>query len=97
MTLKKIRTEITLANGDKDVNSMVNNKFNGDNQYLIHYDPPLVLERPYKLKTICYHDNMNDYDVHGGFGMRDEMCFAFLSFYPKENGIQFCGQSLGCP
>ena len=40
---------------------------------------------------------MNDYDVHGGLGMRDEMCFAFLSFYPKENGIKFCGQSLGCP
>ena len=59
----------------------------------------LVRQEPYKLRngdsirTTCYYDSNSSTTF--GIGSQDEMCIAFLTYYPAQNSLfESCGVSL---
>jgi len=91
MSLKKIRTDIIYANGTIDNTTFREDNFIFNNQKSIYLNNPIKISSGDSLKTYCEYDTINsDKPVKGGEASTDEMCFAFLNFYPRENGPFKC-------
>lgn len=91
MSLKKIRTDIVYANGTIDNTSLREDNFKFDNQKYVYLNTPIKISPGDSLKTYCEYDTSNlDKPVKGGEASTDEMCFAFINFYPRERGPFIC-------
>jgi len=50
------------------------------------YDEPIVIQPGDDIQTTCvYRSEDRTEMVYFGDGTQEEMCFAFLLYYPKEN------------
>ncbi|KAJ8304611.1 hypothetical protein KUTeg_018194 [Tegillarca granosa] len=59
-----------------------------DSPKTIKYDTPVKIEPGDELETTCVYQSIgNNYTTRFGEDTTSEMCFAFLSYYPKENLI----------
>jgi len=93
--LRKIRTEIIYANGTIDNTTMIENNYRFDHQKYIYFKNPIKITPKDKLLTYCTYDTSNSTDeVLGGDSSSEEMCFNFMSYYPRENGLTQCYGSL---
>ncbi len=55
-----------------------------DNPSTKIYDPPVILYPGDELRTTCIYDTTKQKEVtYYGRGTYDEMCFAFVNYYPK--------------
>ena len=60
------------------------NAYEFDNQQTYTVDPPVKILPGDALLTTCEYDTTQvDFDVLGGEATDDEMCFNFISLYPK--------------
>lgn len=62
--------------------------------YFNRFNNPVVLSPGDELRTTCVYDSTSrDVTTRAGSGYREEMCFGFLTFYPKQavnNGDNTC-------
>lgn len=49
------------------------------------YDEPIILRPGDEIKTTCLFQSNRNVTVTFGLATKDEMCLAFLTYYPKEN------------
>jgi dopamine beta-monooxygenase len=58
---------------------------------VLNFVKPFTLEPGFSANTTCVYDtSQNTTAVHGGESSHDEMCFNFILYYPKRNGLAFC-------
>jgi hypothetical protein len=69
------------------------------NPFEFHRQENIYFKQPYpqinstsELTLICYYSTKNDYfkGIHGGYDSNDEMCQAFLYYYPKIESFPLC-------
>lgn len=56
------------------------------------FEPPIEVFAGDEIRTTCvYQSKYNSKTVHFGEGTADEMCYGFLTYYPRQNiTIPFC-------
>ena len=60
--------------------------FSYNNPTAAHFNPPVTLSPGDELRTTCIYDTKKKRKTtYYGDGTFDEMCFAFVSYYPKMN------------
>jgi len=73
-------------------NISVVNHYSYDNQKNIPFSEPVKLYPGDEITMNCIFDTLQDTEpVHGGLGTNDEMCFAFIDYYPKTDKRTYCG------
>jgi dopamine beta-monooxygenase len=89
LTAKSIYSDIHTSSGQ--------NVTLGDSHYSFHaqrlqsVEPMLTLEPGFSATTTCVYNSVGrNNTVYGGLGTHDEMCYNFIMYYPKENGLAFC-------
>ena len=91
LSLRKIRTDITYSNGTIDSTTLREDNFKFDNQKYVYLNNPIKISPGDSLKTYCEYDTSNlDNPVKGGEASTEEMCYAFINFYPRERGPSIC-------
>jgi len=92
------------AKGKRIVNQVIREDSVVQESYVDYWDfeqsgataqanPPFQLKRGDKLKTICYYEA--DSDTRFGLGSDDEMCMAFILYFPKQDFLSYCGVGFG--
>jgi dopamine beta-monooxygenase len=70
------------------------------NQTLRFIKPMIDIEPGFQATTTCaYTTTETNAVTHGGSGPNDEMCFNYIYYYPKDNGLSYCmgsGTPLSC-
>ena len=93
--LRKIRTEIYYEDGRFDNTTMAENNFSFNHQKYFYFKNPIKLTPNDRLVTYCTYDTSNSTEiVRGGDSSYEEMCFNFMSYYPREHGLTQCFSSL---
>ncbi|XP_076468958.1 dopamine beta-hydroxylase-like [Babylonia areolata] len=90
-----IRQNITLTRPGKPLEVIADdNPYSYDSPKIHSLQPPLIIHPGDELTTHCtYQSRSRPKTTVYGEGSFEEMCFAFLSFYPAENMRSFyCGQ-----
>ncbi|XP_053380250.1 uncharacterized protein LOC123524569 [Mercenaria mercenaria] len=68
--------------------------FDFDSPELHVFREPIVLKPSDEIRTTCVYDSTSrDVTTRAGSGYREEMCFGFLTYYPKQaisNGATIC-------
>jgi len=58
------------------------------------YEQPITIRPGDEVRTTCVYDSTSrDLTTRGGSGYLEEMCYGFLTFYPKQavhRGATFC-------
>jgi hypothetical protein len=98
--LKKMITSFKKADGSIDF-TWVENNYSFDHQRIYMLEKPVKVSKGFTATTVCTYNSQDKSTVtRGGEGSQDEMCYNFVQYYPRENGIQTCftSQGLGyCP
>ncbi|WAR31632.1 DOPO-like protein, partial [Mya arenaria] len=56
-----------------------------DTPHLYSYNEPVRIQPGDEIRITCVYDSMSrDNITHAGSGYQDEMCFGFLTYYPKQ-------------
>ncbi len=88
--LKKTRLEITV-DGKTDDTTFRSDSYDFNVQYMNQLNKPMKITRSSKFKTVCDYDTSSATEmILGGEGSDNEMCLAFVGFYPKEYGLKIC-------
>ncbi|CAF1251811.1 unnamed protein product [Adineta steineri] len=69
------------------------NPFEFHRQEIVYYNKPYPqINSSNELSLICYYSTENDYSkgIYGGHDSNDEMCQAFLYYYPKIESFPLC-------
>jgi dopamine beta-monooxygenase len=84
-----------IRNG-QEVEYLVNNKYyDFKYQFYNFNENPITLKMGDQLKTTCvYSTTHTDKFVHGGFTSKDEMCYVFLWYYPKNPNLSYCSEQI---
>ncbi|XP_053386346.1 MOXD1 homolog 2-like [Mercenaria mercenaria] len=70
--------DVTILSHEKD--------FSFDSPKFVSFEEPLIMDPGYKLQLACHYDSTGrDSTTFYGEGAFEEMCFAFIMYYPKEN------------
>ena len=72
---------VSVATSEK---SLIDKEWNFDKQDL--HPMSEVVETSNKLSVRCTYDNPTDREVKFGMGTKDEMCAAFVYYYPATQG-----------
>jgi hypothetical protein len=80
-------TSVRVAFGDREIVNVPSWDF--DDQKL--YPMKESLSPTTKLKLHCTYDNPTDRNVKFGMGTNDEMCSAFVYYWPAKSGADLCG------
>ena len=79
---------------DKNFNRFIDqNPFQFHRQEMIYFKQPyLQLNSTNELSLICYYSTRNNYFkiIQGGYDSNDEMCQAFVYYYPKIQSFPLC-------
>lgn len=87
----KLRTVVTHEDGTTEDLVRVDN-YSFDNQIVYPVLPgPMVLKFGDSLKTTCEWSNPSDKKVGWGEDTLDEMCFNFITYYPKRSDYRWNG------
>lgn len=87
-----VSQEISLYRNGRRLRNLTNDEqYDYDSPVFNHFDPPVEMLPGDELKTICTYKSTKDKTVHFGQGTQDEMCYGFITYYPKQ-GIMtgFC-------
>ena len=91
MLMNKIRMEIKFSNGTVDNTTFRSDKYIFHNQYIKIVDPPIKVLPGSTITTVCDYDSMGVNEItKGGKASSDEMCYAFVAYYPGEIGFEMC-------
>lgn len=97
--LRKLNTAIIYPNGTIDNTTFNINNYSFDNQKIYTLDKYLTLPPGFRADTTCTYDTSDSkIAITGGENTSDEMCYNFITYYPRENGKSTCfnGDGLGC-
>lgn len=88
-----VSQEIGLYRNGRRIKNLTNDMhYDYDSPVFYHFDPPVEMLPGDELKTSCtYRSPYTDKTVYFGEGTQDEMCYGFITYYPKQ-GIRtgFC-------
>ena len=86
---KEIETRL-FRNGTQ-VGMVENREWDFNRQDQIRLETEVAIHKGDVFTTKCIYDSSKRTQVtNGGLPSTDEMCFNFVSFYPKKNGISHC-------
>lgn len=89
--LRRIRTQIDFLDGTRDDQTIRDDNFVFNHQSYLYLDKPLKIEKGDILTTYCDYDTSNAIKtVIGGDATENEMCYIFVNFFPRENGLSSC-------
>jgi hypothetical protein len=89
MILTKLDTDI--KNPDSTSLDLLSDNFNFHQQRFIQPNSAAVIKPGFSAITTCTYDSSSRAAVtQAGIGSDDEMCFNFIFYYPKENGLSWC-------
>jgi hypothetical protein len=92
---RKITTTVIKADGTVDSTTLVDNNYDFNMQRSNTINPPMTLSPGWKAITNCTYNTLNsNNDVQGGESTDEEMCYNFVLFYPRENGLSVCIDSI---
>jgi hypothetical protein len=100
LTAASVMTD--LQNPDGQVEQLGEKRFHFNYQVTRLLNPPIVAKKGFNATTTCmYNSSMKTNVTNGGEETADEMCYNFILYYPKENGLAFCmddelGMKEGC-
>jgi hypothetical protein len=100
MLMTKLYTDITTAG--RAVVTLKEDPFDFHMQRFIQPSTPITLNPGFQATTTCTYDSSARTTVtNGGLGSDNEMCYNFVMYYPKENGLYWCidadvGMQHGC-
>ncbi|MFM2418667.1 MAG: hypothetical protein RL385_3390 [Pseudomonadota bacterium] len=77
---KRMRVVINRSNGTQEV--IHDESFDFNNQYAYPKDD-IVLHPGDTMDTSCYYQNSTQQDVHFGERTQDEMCYGFITAWPR--------------
>jgi dopamine beta-monooxygenase len=91
LLMNKMRMEIKFSNGTTDSTTFRSDKYNFHNQYIKIVDPPIKVLPGSTITTVCDYDSLGvNKPTKGGKESTDEMCYAFVAYYPGEIGFNMC-------
>ncbi|KAL5011657.1 hypothetical protein ScPMuIL_010208 [Solemya velum] len=85
--------KIELYRGGKKVRDITNDlSFNYDSPVIYKFEPPIEVLAGDEIRTTCvFQSKYNSETIYFGEGTADEMCYGFLTYYPRQNiTIPFC-------
>lgn len=72
-------------NGRRIKNLTYDMQYDYDSPMFYHFDPPVEMLPGDELKTTCiYKSSHKNKTVYFGQGTSDEMCYGFITYYPKQ-------------
>ncbi|XP_021380223.1 uncharacterized protein LOC110467403 [Mizuhopecten yessoensis] len=82
-----IKQRITLhRNGTKIRDITFDNPYRYDSPAFYKYDPPIEVRPGDEIRTTCTYSSIDKQrTVYFGDGTTDEMCFGFMTYYPRQN------------
>jgi hypothetical protein len=90
--LKKTRLEITNSTtGLTDSSTFKTDNYDFGSQYINILNTPMHIHPGDSFKMICDYNSSNTTELTvGGKGSNNEMCYAFVGYYPAEVGFNMC-------
>ena len=89
--MTKTSLKFNFANGAADNNNIGTDNYDFGTQYIKVLDPPLKLSANDSITTTCEYNTMSRTNTTiGGHSSYEEMCFAFVSYFPAEVGFDLC-------
>jgi len=83
--------ETKLFRNGKEIGQIENTQWDFDNQETVRLQREVTIHKGDQFYTKCVFNSMNRTSVtRGGFPSHDEMCFNFVSYYPRKVGPANC-------
>jgi hypothetical protein len=88
--MRKISTSFEKPDGTADF-TWTENNYSFAHQTIYILDEPVELNKGFKATTICTYNTESKTEVtKSGETTDEEMCYNFVQYYPRENGIRSC-------
>jgi len=88
--LKKISSSFKKSDGSQDF-SWIENDYSFDHQRIYILDQPIQVNKGFQATTTCTYNTIGETEpVKSGATTSEEMCYNFVFYYPRENGISRC-------
>ncbi|XP_069119453.1 dopamine beta-hydroxylase-like [Argopecten irradians] len=82
-----IKQRITLHRNSTKIRDITfDNPYSYDSPAFYKYDPPIEVLPGDEIRTTCTYSSIDKkHTVYFGDGTSDEMCFGFMTYYPRQN------------
>ena len=89
--LDSIGTDINFADGSVDNTTIRDDLYKIGFQHFLFFKNPIWFNAGDSLTTYClYHSTNSNTTILEGKNNDAEVCYSFIAYYPKENGIDSC-------
>jgi hypothetical protein len=83
--------ETRLIRGGREIGKIENKEWDFNRQDQVRLEREVEIRQGDRFFTKCVYNSLGRVnETRGGLPSSEEMCFNFLSYYPKKNGPEFC-------
>jgi hypothetical protein len=91
MHLIGARVETRINRGGREIVKFEEKEWDFNRQEAVRIHDEIPIYKGDTFSTICVYNSMNRSNVtRGGYPSNDEMCYNFVSYYPKKSGPAVC-------